>query len=445
MGAQVFRDFTKRYPVMVRGQGVYLYDREGREYLDAVGGISVVNIGHGVPEILAAMRAQAEQVAFVHGGSFINEPAMALAEELAAWAPPGLDKVLLLSGGSEATETAMKLAHQYHRERGRPGKFRIVSRWTSYHGNTLGALSMSGRTAWRKAFAPYLLPFPKIHPPYCYRCPYGSRYPGCGIACAEDLERTITFEGADSIAAFIAEPVIGTSAAGVTPPPEYYPRIREICDRHDVLFIADEVITGVGRTGRNFGIEHWGVIPDMITTAKALSSGYLPLAAVILHQRVYEAIARGSGQTTQGFTYSGHPLCASVGLAVLAYLKAHRLVEQAARIGGILLERLGSLRRFPIVGDVRGTGLITGVEFVADQATRRPFPVEAAVTRRIVQATLDAGVMVVPGMSGMIDGVLGDHIQISPPYIFTEAHVEQLVGALERAIQQVMGEVGDRA
>jgi adenosylmethionine-8-amino-7-oxononanoate aminotransferase len=244
MSAQVFRDFKKAYSVIVRGKGVFLYDRAGREYLDAVGGISVVNVGHGVPEIVAALREQADKVAFVHGGSFANEAAMALCEELATWAPQGMKHVLLLSGGSEATETAMKLAHQYYLERGKEGKYRIISRWISYHGNTIGALSMSGRTAWRREFTPYLQNFPKIYPPYCYRCPYGKSYPGCGIACAEDLERVITLEGAEGIAAFIAEPVIGTSAAGVTPPPEYYPRIREICDKHDILFIADEVITG---------------------------------------------------------------------------------------------------------------------------------------------------------------------------------------------------------
>ena len=442
MSAQVFRDFKKVYPVITRGKGVYLYDREGREYLDAVGGIAVVNVGHGVPEIIAAMTEQAQRVAFVSGGAFANEPAQALAEELATWAPAGMRHVLLLAGGSEATETAMKLARQYHVERGKAGKYRVISRWISYHGNTIGALSMSGRTAWRWEFVPYLQNFPKIHPPYCYRCPYGKTYPSCQVACADDLERVITLEGPDSIAAFIAEPVIGTSAAGVTPPPEYYPRIREICDKHDVLFIADEVITGIGRTGKNFGIEHWGVVPDMITTAKALSSGYAPLAAVIVHDRVYDAIARGSGRTTQGFTYSGHPLSAAVGLAVLRYLKAHDLVANAGRIGRILLDRLSTLKRFPIVGDVRGTGLILGVEFVADQATKRPFPPDAGVTRRIVEATLEEGVVVVPGMSGLIDGVAGDHIQISPPYIFTEAHVDQLVRALEVAIQKVMRELG---
>lgn len=442
MGAQIHRDFKRTYPVITRGKGVYLYDREGREYLDAVGGIAVVNVGHGVPEIIAAMTEQAQRVAFVSGGAFANEPAQALAEELVTWAPAGMGHVLLLAGGSEATESAMKLARQYHLERGKAGKYRVISRWISYHGNTIGALSMSGRTAWRREFVPYLQHFPKIHPPYCYRCPYGKTYPSCQVACADDLESVITLEGPDSIAAFIAEPVIGTSAAGVTPPPEYYPRIREICDKYDVLFIADEVITGIGRTGKNFGIEHWGVVPDLITTAKALSSGYAPLAAVILHDRVYDAIARGSGRTTQGFTYSGHPVSAAVGLAVLKYLKAHDLVANAGRIGRILLERLDSLKRFPIVGDVRGLGLFLGVEFVADQATKRPFPHATGVTRRIVEATLEQGVVVVSGMSGMIDGIAGDHIQISPPYIFTEAHVEQLVRALEIAIQKVVRDVG---
>ena len=441
MGALVHRDFQRVYPVMSRGKGVFLYDQSGREYLDAVGGIAVVNIGHGVSEVVAAMSKQAEKVAFVHDAAFANEPAVAFAEELATWAPPSLRHVLLLSGGSEATETAMKLARQYHLEHGKAGKYRIVSRWISYHGNTLGALSMSGRPAWRKAFTPLLLNFPKIPAPYCYRCPMGKAYPECNVACADELERTICMEGSDSIAAFIAEPVIGTSAAGVTPPPEYYPRIREICDRYDVLFIADEVITGVGRTGKNFGIEHWEATPDLITVAKGLSSGYAPLAAVLLRDNVYDAIARGSGGITQGFTYSGHPLSAAVGLAVLRYLAAHDLVANAARIGRLLLERLATLTRYPIVGDVRGTGLLQGVEFVADQATRHPWPRKAEVTRRIVEAALDEGVMVVPGMAGIVDGVAGDHIQISPPYIFTEAHVERLVAGLEAAIQRVVREL----
>jgi adenosylmethionine-8-amino-7-oxononanoate aminotransferase len=438
MGTHVHRDFRKTYPTMVRGKGVFLYDNAGREYLDAVGGAAVVTIGHAVPEIIAAAKEQGERVAFVYGGFFANEPAAALAEEIAHWAPSGMTHTLLLASGSEATETAMLLANQYHRERGKPGKYRIISRWASYHGNTIGSLSMSGRTAWRKDFTPYLQHFPKIHPPYCYRCPYGKTYPGCGIACAEDLERVITLEGASGIAAFIAEPVIGTSASGVTPPPEYYPRIREICDEHDILFIADEVITGLGRTGKNFGIEHWGVVPDMITTAKALSSGYAPLAAVILHDRVHEGIAKGSGHITCGFTYSGHPVSAAVGLAVLRYVTTHKLVENAARVGTYLLERLESLKRFPIVGDVRGLGLISGVEFVADQATKRPFPPDMRVTGRIAEAALAQGVIVIPGMSGMIDGVAGDHIQISPPYIFNETHVDRLVQALEGAISAVM-------
>ena len=442
MRAQIHRDFKKTYPVITRGKGVYIYDKDRRKYLDAVGGIGVVTIGHAVPEIIEAMTKQAQKVAFVHGGAFANEPAMALCEELATWAPKGLGHVMLLAGGSEATETAMKLARQYHLERGKAGKYRIISRWTSYHGNTIGALSMSGRTAWRWEFTPYLQNFPKIHPPYCYRCPYGKSYPSCNVACADDLERVIALEGPDSIAAFIAEPVIGTSAAGVTPPPEYYPRIRKICDSYDVLFIADEVINGAGRTGRNFGIDHWGVIPDMITTGKALSSGYAPLAAVMVHDRIYNAMAKGSARTTQGFTYSGHPLSAAVGLAVLKYVKTHSLVANAARIGKLLLERLNGLKRYPIVGDARGTGLILGVEFVADQATKKPFPPQAGVTRQIVEATLEEGVMVVPGMSGMIDGVAGDHIQISPPYIFTEANVNELVGALEKAVQKVMRVVG---
>jgi adenosylmethionine-8-amino-7-oxononanoate aminotransferase len=249
---------------------VYVFDEDGKRYLDAIGGVGVVNIGHGVEEIVKAMSHQARTLAYCYGGEVISEPQQMLARKLDEWAPDGMGetKTLFSSGGAEANEGALKLAHQYHWERGNASKHKIIGRWQSYHGNTIGALSMSGRTAWRRVFSHYLLDFPHIPPPYCYRCPWGRSYPGCGLECAGELERVISQEEPENVAAFIAEPVIGTSMSSVVPPPVYYPAIREICDRHDILLIVDEVMSGVGRTGKKWGIEHWGVTPDIITTSK---------------------------------------------------------------------------------------------------------------------------------------------------------------------------------
>jgi adenosylmethionine-8-amino-7-oxononanoate aminotransferase len=252
-----YRNLNRVYPIIEHGQGIYLYDTDGNEYLDFGSGIAVVNIGYNVPEVIQAMADQSQKASFIYSAPFTNEPQIRLSKKIIDLAPEGMSKVIFVSGGSEAVETAIKLARQYHLERGKESKYRIISRWTGYHGNTLGALSASGRPSWRYHYTPYLQNFPHIHPPYCYRCPYEKTYPECNVFCAHELERVINFEGADYISAFIAEPVIGTSATGVTPPPEYYPIIRDICTRHDILFISDEVITGFGRTGANFGIDHW--------------------------------------------------------------------------------------------------------------------------------------------------------------------------------------------
>ncbi|MBC7234777.1 MAG: aminotransferase class III-fold pyridoxal phosphate-dependent enzyme, partial [Chloroflexi bacterium] len=290
-------------------------------------------------------------------------------------------------------------------------------------------------------FTPLLLDFPHINPPYCYRCPYGRAYPECGVACAWELERTIQLEGPSSIAAFIAEPVIGTSAAGVTPPPEYYGIVRDICNRYDVLFISDEVITGFGRTGANFGIDHWGVVPDMIVTGKGVGGGYSPLAAVIVSETIYETFARGSGTHTQGYTYAGNPLSAAVGLAVLEFVEKNGLVARIARLESYLREKLASLRETGIVGDVRGKGFLMGVEFVRDLETKAPFPLDYRLTSRIVAAALKRRLMVIGGMPGMVDGVLGDHLQITPAFIITEEQIDTAVGILHESICQVKKEL----
>lgn len=432
----------KSYPLMERAEGVYIFDSKGRRYIDGVGGIGVVNIGHGVKEILEAMVEQAKKVCFIYNGQFITEPAINLAKKIVELAPPRLSKVFLVSGGSEAVETALKMARQYHVETSHPSKYRVIARWTSYHGNTIGALSMSGRPSWRKNFIPLLLNFPHIASPYCYRCSFGKKYHHCSIDCAYDLERVVELEGPESISAFIAEPIIGTTAPGVTPPPEYYRIIREICDKYNMLMIMDEVITGFGRTGKNFGINHWNVTPDIIVTGKGISSGYAPLAAVIAHERIYDAFVKGSGIFTHGYTYVEHPLSCAIGLAVQQYMEKNNLVERSARIGSLMLKKLARLSELPIVGDVRGKGLLMGVEFVKDKEKKTPFERELQVQEKIVDRCFKKGLVLVPGIPGNVNGILGDQIQITPPYIITEEVMDKSIDILEESIIEVQGKLG---
>ena len=272
-----YRNSKKFYPTVDRGEGIYIYDTEGRKYIDGSGGAAVVGIGHGVKEITEALLRQAEKISFAHSSQFTSQPTLELAAQLVQLAPPGLNKVYFLSGGSEAIETSVKIARQYQVERGKPGKYKVISRWTSYHGNTLGALALSGHTGRRRYYLPLIQHTPHVQPAYCYRCPFGLEPEKCALECALDLDKTILYEGPDSVSAFIAEPIVGATAGVLVPPDGYFQKIREICDRHDVLFISDEVMTGMGRTGKNFGIDNWKVKPDMIVAGKGLSSGYTPI------------------------------------------------------------------------------------------------------------------------------------------------------------------------
>jgi adenosylmethionine-8-amino-7-oxononanoate aminotransferase len=432
------RDLTKTYPVVVRGEGVYLYDRDGRRYLDAAGGAMVVTIGHGVKEVAAAMAAQAEQVAYVYTNQFVTESLLGLADRVIALAPPGMARVYFVSGGSEANETAIKLARQYFIARGKASKWRVVARWQSYHGNTGIALSATGRRPARRGYEPYLLPFPHIPPCYCYRCPLDKKYPSCDVACADELERALAQEGADTIAAFIAEPIVGTSAAGLTPPPGYFEKIRAICDRNDILFIADEVVTGFGRTGTNFAIEQFGVVPDIITIAKGVSSGYAPLGGVIVHERIVQAFLDAGATPTLPFTYAGSPVATAAGVAVLDYVAAHGLVKRVGELEPYFFERLRTLEELPCVGEVRGRGLMAGIELVSDKASKATFPPAERVAARVAQEAMRRGLIVLDGHPGMVDGVAGDHLMITPPYVVTPAQIDDLVRILREAIQTVV-------
>lgn len=440
----LYHDLGKTYTTMIKGDGVYVFDEAGKRYLDAIGGVGVVNIGHGVAEVIEAITRQARTLAFSYSGLVDNEPQRELAYKLQQWASTGMGetKTLFSSGGAEANEGALKLAYQYHWERGNPSKRKVIGRWQSYHGNSIGTLSMSGRTRWRRMHSPYLLDFPHIPPPYCYRCLWNKSYPGCDLECAYELQRVIRQEGPENVAAFIAEPVIGTSMSAIVPPPEYYPIIRDICDEYDVLLIADEVMSGVGRTGEKWGIDHWQVAPDMITTSKGISGGYSPLGVLILRQRVWQAIADGSQTVMHSCTYGGNPLSCAAGVATLNYIEKHDLVSRAGKMGQKLLHKLeAGLGDLPYVGQVRGKGLFIGVELVADKETRQPFPADWNVTHRLVEETFENGLLILGGVTGLIEGVAGEHFELLPPYIVEDEHLDFMVNTVRLAILKVVSEL----
>lgn len=399
----------------------------------------MVTIGHGVEEVARAMADQARTLAYVHSSQFESSPAEKLARRVLALAPAGMQgrgRVYFTSGGSEATETALKLARQYWIERGDRKRFRVVSRKQSYHGATLGALSVSGNVRRREPFAPMLAEWGHIVPCFCYRCPLGLTYPECNVDCADDLDRLLDRDGSSDVAAFILEPVAGATLGAVPPPEGYLQRIAEICRERGILLIADEVMSGMGRTGRPFAVDHWGVTPDMILFGKGIASGYAPLGGAIVAGHVAEAISGGSGAFLHGFTYNAHPVACAAGNAVLDYIERENLFAGVEARGRELRAALEPLKRFSTVGDVRGKGLLMAVEFVRDKTTREPFPADMHIASRIQEDALEAGVMTYP-IQGCVDGIRGDHILLAPPFTITTPMIQSLADALERAIAEL--------
>jgi adenosylmethionine-8-amino-7-oxononanoate aminotransferase len=435
-----YRNLKKAYPIVDRGEGVYIYDTQGKQYLDGSGGAAVVGIGHGVKEIMEAMLHQAQRISFSHGSQFTSQAAIDLASKLSKFSPDGLTRVYYLSGGSEAVETAVKLARQYHVERGKPEKYKVISRWTSYHGNTLGALALSGHTGRRRYYLPLLQHTPHIVPAYCYRCPFGIEPEKCSVECALDLEKTILYEGPESVSAFVAEPIVGATAGVLVPRDGYFQKIREICDRYDVLLISDEVMTGMGRTGKNFGIDHWNVTPDMIAVGKGLSSGYTPIYTVIVKEEIYQTIKEGSGSFVHGHTYGQNPLSCAVASAVMDYIQKHDLVTRSARMGEVFIQALQSLTRFDFVGDIRGKGLFAGIEFVKDRKTKEPFDPRLKLNGLIASRAFGKGLITYPGGGGA-DGVKGDHLLLAPPLIITEEQISRLVSILDQTFAEISREI----
>ncbi|HEY7994675.1 MAG TPA: aspartate aminotransferase family protein [Candidatus Eremiobacteraceae bacterium] len=436
-----YRKLHKQLPAIVKGEGVWLTDAAGKRYLDASGGAMVCNIGHGVAEIADAIAEQARKIAYVNGTQFTSEPVEELATMLAARAPWASYKSYFLSSGSEAVEAALKLARQYHVERGDLARKTIIARSPGYHGNTLLALSASAREHYRRVYAPWLLDVVMIDAPYPYRAgPLGEASPAM---TGDALETAILSAGPGNVAAFIAEPIGGSSTGASVPPAGYYARVREICDRFGVLFIADEVLTGAGRTGKFFALEHFRtrdgkpVVPDIITLGKGLNGGYAALSAVMATSSVVETIAKSGGDFQHAQTYSHHPVAAAASIATLKYIERNGLIERAATMGARLQQRLrdatSSGDPAELVGDVRGIGMLAAVELVADAQTKRPFPRDMKVAETLVASALERGLVLWPNV-GHADGHDGDLVMIAPAFTLTASELDELCDRLKDAL-----------
>ncbi|HET9552257.1 MAG TPA: aminotransferase class III-fold pyridoxal phosphate-dependent enzyme [Anaeromyxobacteraceae bacterium] len=437
-----YRKLGRTYPRIVRGEGSWLVDAEGRRYLDGSGGAFVANLGHGVREIGEAMAEQAARVAYVNGTAFTTDPVEALAAELARLLPAPLDKLYFLCSGSEAVEAALKLARQHWVERGRPKKHKIVALTPAYHGNTLLALSASAREHYKTYWREWLVDVHRIPAPYGYRCGCGGDPAAdCPVCDGRALEQALDELGDDRVAAFIVEPVGGSSTGHAVPRPGYLERVREICDRREVLLIADEVLVGAGRTGTWWAVEPSGVVPDVMVLGKGITGGYAPLSAVATSRRVIDPIAQGSGALLHAQTFSHHPVLAAAGLAAVRYAERHGLVARCQAMGVQLHRRLGALLDLPWVGDVRGRGLLAGVELVQDKATRAPFPRRLKVAETLAEAALRNGLMTWTNV-GQANGTDGDLCCLAPPFVVTEAELDELVARLRAALAETFQKVG---
>ncbi len=426
-------------PVAVAGDGCYLIDAEGKRYLDGSGGAAVSCLGHSDPDVRAALHAQLDSLAFAHTGFFTSEPAEDLADLLIADAPPGIERVYLVSGGSEAVEAALKLARQYAVEIGQPLRHRIIARRQSYHGNTLGALAAGGN-AWRRAqFAPLLIEASHIAPCYAYRGQEpGEDLHAYGQRVADELETEILRLGPETVLAFVAEPVVGATMGAVPAVPGYLARIRDICDRHGVLLILDEVMCGMGRTGHLFACAEDGVVPDMITIAKGLGAGYQPIGALLTSGRIYDAVAQGSGFFQHGHTYMGHAMAAAGAGAVLRAILDRGLLARVRRMGDVLDTSLQArFGQHSHIGDIRGRGLFRSLELVEDRETKAPFDPTRKLHARIKAEAMAAGLICYP-MGGTIDGHAGDHILLAPPFIITDDQIDELTDKLVLAVERAL-------
>jgi adenosylmethionine-8-amino-7-oxononanoate aminotransferase len=437
----VHRDWDRDFPVIVRTEGIYLYDEHGRRYIDGSGGSSVVtSIGHGVAEIPQAMYDQAQKFSFYPAHAFTNQPFLDLCDLIVELAPGELrdnSRVWITCTGTDATDDAVRLARQYWVESGNPSKYQVITRWQAFHGNNVAVAGFSGLTARRKIFQPMYVDSPHIPPAFCYRCAYEQTYPACNLLCARALETAILQQGPENVAAFIAEPVVGAALGCVPAPDGYFQKIREICDRHNVLFIADEVMTGWGRTGKMWGIEHWGVTPDIIATAKGMTAGYTPLSAIIARDGIWGVLEKNHSPFKAGHTLNANAVSCAGAIAVINYSLANDLAGNAAARGAQALAGLaGLMAKHPIIGDVRGRGLMFGFELVADRATKAPFPPARKLSSQVEATALRQGLVTYP-CTGTIAGGPGDMMLLAPPLTISEGEMIEVLNILDLAVGEV--------
>ncbi len=417
--------------ILADGDGIYVIDVDGKRYIDGLSGVMVCNLGYKNKRIVDAITDQLQHLHFSMPMYSTNEPALELAQRLIDITPPQFNTMKLLSGGSEVTEAAMKISRQYHRQTGKPHKYKVISRYWSYHGGTMGSLAASGGASRKQFYEPYGTGYIHVPPPFCYRCPYGLEYPSCEVACASVVEEFIKGEGPDTVAAFIAEPVIVSGDGFVVPPDEYFPKIREICDRYDVLLIYDEIITGFGRLGAMWGAETVGAWPDIIAAGKGMSAGYYPLSAVLLSDRVAQAFSGDDADLVQyhaGHTYGGNPVAGAAGIAAIDQLVEGDYPAKVRELGAYLMDKLDGLKeKHPVIGQVTGKGLLIGIEYVRNRETHESFSDEIAFSKKVDLACRRRGLVTRPST----------HVQVlAPPFITTRAQLDEIVSIIDVSIEE---------
>jgi adenosylmethionine-8-amino-7-oxononanoate aminotransferase len=435
-------DMQKAYPRLTHGEGAYVFDEAGNKYLDASSGSSAVsNLGHGRAEMAEVIKEQVGKITVLPTHAFSSPIVEDYLDELVAFAPEGFARAWIVMSGTEAVENAIKLALQYHQLRGDSKRFKVISRWGTYHGNSVFTLDVGGMKFRRQSYSQWMNNFPHVSPAYAYRRPANLSEPEYVQELLVEFEECLLQADPATVVAFVAEPVVAAALGAVPPPEGYFAGIYRICQKYGILFVADEILTGFGRTGKNFGMEHFDVTPDIIAAGKGISGGYYPMSAVLATEKVMKPFVDNNAPFMGGHTFACNPVAAAAGSNVLKIIKDEDLVNNARIMGQLLMEKLNRLYKYDIVGDVRGIGLLCGVELVRDRQTKAPFPAELNVSKRIGQKSIDRGVILYPG-KGSADGTLGDHVMIVPPLTITEQQVDEIVDTLETCIAEVTVELG---